>query len=227
MMKVLLVDDDKNVANFITKGLNAEGFEVEVAYDGKRGQQLALEGGFSVILLDIMLPVPDGMEILRAIRRNNLKTPVMMLTAKDSVGDRVKGLNEGADDYLVKPFAFTELVARINALLRRGVVKEPDTVLEVGDLKMDLMRHQVHRGDKKIDLTTKEFVLLEYLLRHKNQPVTRAMIAENVWNENLNVFTNAIDVYVRYLRNKVDKDFGAILIHTVRGVGYMISADPS
>jgi DNA-binding response OmpR family regulator len=226
-MKILLVEDDKNVVGFVEKGLEAEGFTVASVFDGKKGLESILTGTYDLVVLDLMIPQIDGLELLSKIREENIHIPVIVLTAKDAVADRVRGLNEGADDYLVKPFAFTELVARIHALMRRSSThkEETETTLEIADLRMDLLKRRVKRGEKSIDLTPKEFILLEYLARNSGQPVTRAMIAEKVWNQHYNTFSNAIDVYVRYLRNKVDSGFANPLIHTVRGVGYMLSPE--
>lgn len=221
-MKILLVEDDKKITNLISKGLRAEGFTVDTAKDGQEGFFLSMDRPYDLIVLDLILPYVDGLEILRGIRKNGSKIPVIILSAKESVNDRVKGLSEGADDYMIKPFAIAELVARVKALMRRETFRTSETILEIANLKMDLVKREVTRNNQAIDLTTKEFSLLEYLIRHRGQPVTRNMIAENVWEQHFDTFTNVIDVYVRYLRKKVDQDYSPRLIHTVRGVGYMV-----
>lgn len=222
-MRILVIEDERKVASFIKRGLEEENFSVDTAYDGVRGQYLAEINDYDLIILDLMLPGKDGLEICRELRQKRIKTLVLMLTARDTVNDRVQGLDIGADDYLVKPFAFEELLARIRAMLRRG---EPTTSLklEVGDLVMEPVTHRVTRGGKEISLTSKEYALLEYLMRHPGEVLTRTKLSEHVWDSNFDTFTNVIDVYINYLRNKVDRDFDKKLIHTVRGVGYMIKA---
>lgn len=224
MKRILLVEDNEKVASFISRGLTEEGFVVDVAHDGKEGFYLALDEPYDVVILDLMLPHIDGLEILRGLRKNGFDTLVLILTAKDAVEDCIQGLNQGADDYMVKPFVFAELVARIQALLRRKSAKQPTSVLEIADLRVDLKKQEVTRAGKPIELTAKEFILLEYLMRHSEQLVTRTMIAENVWDLHYDGFTNIIDVYVHYLRKKIDEGFEFPLIHTKRGVGYIFSA---
>lgn len=222
-MRVLLVEDDARVASFVRRGLVAEGMAVDVEREGAGGFHQALHGAYDVIVLDLMLPHVDGLEILRGLRTHGRDVPVLVLTAKDAVGDRVAGLHQGADDYLGKPFAFAELLARIQALIRRRTPRQVASVLSVADLRLDLARRQVTRAGRPIELTAKEFSLLEYLLRNADQIVTRTMIGEHVWDQNFDSFTNVIDVYVCYLRAKIDEGFAPPLLHTVRGAGYMLS----
>jgi heavy metal response regulator len=222
-MRVLVVEDEHRIADFLCRGLSERGYAVDVAHDGEEALDWATVAQFDVIILDVMLPVRDGIQVCRILRERGLKTPILMLTARDAVEDRVRGLDSGADDYLVKPFAFAELLARLRALTRR----EPamlGTALQVGDLTLDTIAREVHRQRARIDLTTKEFALLEYLMRHPNQVLTRTMIAEHVWSYDFDNVTNVIDVHVRNLRRKVDDPFPAKLIQTIRGAGYRISA---
>ncbi len=223
-MRILVVEDEKKVASFIERGLTEEGFEVEVAYDGEEGVAKAESSTFDLILMDVMLPKMDGIAAIREICEKQLKTPVLCLTARDTVDDKVAGLNIGADDYLAKPFAFAELVARCRALIRRGST-DRGAEIYFADLKLDPVAHKVWRSDQEIELTTKEYALMEYFMRNPNKVLTRAMIAENVWDYNFDSFTNIIDVYVNYLRNKIDRNFEKKLIHTVRGAGYMLKED--
>jgi heavy metal response regulator len=220
-MRLLVVEDEKKVASFIKKGLEEEHYAVDLAYDGNEGLYLAENNEYDLVILDVMLPKKSGIEVLKSLRAGNMATPIMMLTAKDSVSDRVTGLDSGCDDYLTKPFAFDELLARIRALLRRGT-KEKVAQLKVADLVIDLPSHKVTRAGKDIDLTSKEYSLLTYFVRNKDRILTRTNISEHVWDYNFDSFTNVIDVYVNYLRNKIDKDFEKKLIHTVRGVGYTL-----
>ena len=220
-MKVLLVEDDPKVARFILRGLKEEQFVVDVAHDGEDGLHLALNGSYDVIVLDVLLPNRNGFEILARLRRAGSMTRVLMLTARDAVEDRVKGLEGGADDYLVKPFAFAELLARIRALLRRPLMEEP-AVFEVGDLKIDARRQTVSRGGRALSLTGKEFAVLICLARHAGEVMTRTRLAEQVWDENFDPLSNVIDVTVYHLREKVDREFAPRLIHTVRGRGYVL-----
>jgi len=221
-MKILVIEDEKRITSFIRKGLQYEGYTVDIAFDGATGFSKAQDESFDLIVLDVMLPEMDGVRLCAQLRDKGLATPVIMLTAKDSVDDRVKGLDAGADDYLVKPFSFKELLARIRSLLRRGeAVKQ--TILQVDDLVLDPASREVKRGERLIELSRKEYGLLEYLMRNPNQVLTRTMIAEHVWNYDFDSFTNTIDVYIRYLRKKVDVGEGKKLIKTVRGVGYKIS----
>ncbi|CAI2717888.1 heavy metal response regulator transcription factor [Nitrospina watsonii] len=220
-MRILIVEDEKKVAGFIKKGLEEETYAVDVASDGEEGQSLAEFNHYDLIILDLMLPKINGLNVLSHLRSKNINTPIILLTAKDSVEDKVKGLNQGADDYLTKPFAFSELLARIRSLLRRGQ-SETKTVLQVGDLTLDLVSHKVKRGEEEIELTGKEYSLLEYFMRNAGKVLTRTMIAEHVWDYNFDTFTNVIDVYVNHLRKKIDKQYDQKLLHTLRGVGYVM-----
>lgn len=222
-MKILVVEDEKKVAAFIKKGLEEDRYSVEVAFDGDRGEELASQGAFDLIILDILMPKKDGLTMLKELRAQHIATPVLMITAKGSVDDKVKGLDTGADDYLVKPFAIAELLARVRSLLRRGGT-EKSTALTVGDLSLDLVSHKAVRGKNLIELTGKEYTLLEYFMRNTNKVLSRTIISEHIWNYNFDTGTNIIDVYINHLRNKIDGDFEKKLIHTVRGVGYMMKA---
>jgi DNA-binding response OmpR family regulator len=222
-MRVLVIEDEHRIANSIKKGLEQESYAADVAYDGEYGFDLASTEDYDVIILDLMLPKMDGMEICRRLRKKDIHTPILMLTAKGRLDDKVTGLNAGADDYLVKPFAFAELIARLRALTRRP--KEAlGSVLTVADLSLDTTIYQVKRGEKEISVSRKEFALLEYLLRHKDKVVTKDQIINHVWDYDANVLPNVVEVYVGYLRNKVDKPFRGKppLIHTIRGFGYKI-----
>jgi heavy metal response regulator len=221
-MRLLLVEDDTRVANFVHRGLVQEGFSVDLSTDGRDAFHLALHEPYDVIVLDVLIPLMDGFEVLGEIRKHGCQAPVLIISAKDGVADRVTGLNRGADDYLVKPFNFTELVARIRALLRRSA-QAGTSVLRVADLEMHLTTRRVTRAARQIELTPKEFSLLEYLLRNQGQVLTRTMIAEHVWDQHFDTFSNVIDVYIRYVRTKVDSNVDVKLIHTVRGVGYILS----
>jgi len=223
-MRVLVVEDEPGVAQFIEQGLTESGYAVDVARDGAEGLEYALAAKYDAIILDIMLPKMDGLEMLREIREHGIKNPVLLLTARDGVDDRVKGLDTGADDYLVKPFAFPELLARVRALLRRPPL-QADPVLRLGDLEMDTARREVRRAGKIIELSPREFSLLELLLRHPKQVLTRTQIIEHVWNFDFYSETNVVDVYIGYLRRKIDRGFDIHLIHTVRGVGYRLNED--
>jgi heavy metal response regulator len=220
-MRLLVVEDEKKVASFLKKGLEEEYYAVDVAYDGEQALYMIELNDYDLVLLDIMLPRIDGMNVLRRIRENSNFVPILMVTAKDSVDNIVEGLDAGCDDYLTKPFAFSELLARIRALLRRD--KEAKTpILEVGDLRLSPLTHEVTRCDRNIDLTAKEYALLEYFMRNPNRVLTRTMISEHVWDYHFDSDTNVVDVYVNFLRKKIDRDFEIKLIHTIRGVGYMI-----
>jgi DNA-binding response OmpR family regulator len=223
-MKILVVEDEKKIASFIKRGLEEEKFEVEVTYDGEEGLQKSLDASYSLIILDVMLPKKDGLTAVKEMRARKLLTPVLMLTAKDTVEDIVAGLNSGSDDYLTKPFAFAELLARVRALLRRSE-QERGAEIRFADLRLDPVTHKVWRKDKEIDLTAKEYSLLEFFMRNPNQVLTRTTIAENVWDYIFDSFTNIIDVYVNYLRKKIDRDADKKLIHTVRGVGYILKEE--
>lgn len=220
-MRILVVEDEKKVASFIKRGLEEEAFTVDVAYDGEEGLDLAESNSYSLIIMDLMLPKMGGLEVIRQLREKEISVPVLCLTAKDAVDDIVSGLDSGSDDYLTKPFAFAELLARVRALLRRGS-QDRGAEIVFADLRLDPVTHRVWRGDKEIDLTAKEYGLLEYFMRSPNQILTRTMIAEHVWDYTFDSFTNIIDVYVNYLRKKVDRDFSVKLIHTVRGMGYTL-----
>jgi len=219
--KLLVVEDEKKVASFIKRGLEEEEFQVDVANDGEEGLFMAENNNYELILMDLMLPKMDGLSVVRTLREKDIKTPVLCLTAKDTVDDIVSGLDSGSDDYLTKPFAFAELLARVRALLRRGS-QDRGAELVFADLRLDPVTHKVWRSDKDIDLTAKEYALLEYFMRNPNQTLTRTMIAEQVWDYTFDSFTNIIDVYVNYLRKKVDRDVEVKLIHTVRGIGYVL-----
>jgi heavy metal response regulator len=220
-MRILVVEDEKKVASFIKRGLEEEGYAVDVAYEGDEGLDMATHTPYDLILMDVMLPKKDGITVIRDMRNRDIATPVLCLTAKDTVDDIVQGLDSGSDDYLTKPFAFVELLARVRALIRRGT-QDRGAELHFADLRLDPVTHKVWRGDKEIDLTSKEYALLEYMMRNPNQVLTRTMIAEHVWDYTFDSFTNIIDVYINYLRKKVDRDFDKKLIHTVRGVGYVL-----
>jgi heavy metal response regulator len=220
-MRILFVEDDKSVANFVKKGLREGYFSVDVAYDGGEGQYLALHEQYDLLILDIMLPKMDGVEILKSIREKGIDTPVIFLTAKDAERDIVNGLNLGADDYMVKPFSINELLARVRAILRRAN-GERFSKLQVADLTMDLNTHKIFRGGRRIDLTPREYALLEYLIRNEGQILTRTMISESVWDYHFDSLTNVIDVHVYHLRNKIDKGFKPKLLHTIKGVGYVL-----
>jgi heavy metal response regulator len=223
-MRILVVEDEKKVANFIKRGLEEEQFAVDVAYDGEEGLYMGQTNPYDLILMDLMLPKMDGLAVIRELRTRNIMTPVLCLTAKDAVDDIVSGLDSGSDDYLTKPFAFAELLARVRALLRRGS-QDRGAEIRFADLRLDPVEHKVWRNNKEIELTAKEYGLLEYFMRNPNQILTRTMIAEHVWDYTFDSFTNIIDVYVNYLRKKVDRDYEKKLIHTVRGVGYILKEE--
>ena len=220
-MRILVVEDERKAADYLHKGLTENGYVVDVAHQGDDGLHLALTEYYDLIILDIMLPGRDGWSILSSLRRAGRLTPVLFLTARDSVGDRVQGLELGADDYLVKPFAFSELLARVRSILRRGPSRQPDT-LRVLDLELDLPRHRAARAGERLDLTPKEFALLSLLARRKGEVLSRTLIAELVWEMHFDSDTNVVDVAVRRLRSKVDDPFPQKLIRTVRGVGYVL-----
>ncbi len=220
-MRILLVEDEIKIANFIERGLKEENYVVDVATDGEKAMFLAEINPYDLIILDVMLPHIDGITICRELRKKKINVPILMLTAKNQVRDKVLGLNSGADDYLAKPFDFEELSARISALLRRN--RDDKTgILKIGDLELDQLRHNVKRAGKEIQLSSKEFALLEYLMLNANHVVTRTTISEHVWHEDFDSFTNVIDVFISFLRNKIDKDFKKPLIHTIHGKGYTI-----
>ncbi len=222
-MRILVVDDDRRLCAIIKRGLLEEAYAVDLAYDGEEGEYLAEVNPYDLIILDIMLPNKDGIEVCQELRAKKINTPILMLTAKDTVEDRVRGLDTGADDYLVKPFAFSELLARVRALLRReGISKSPE--LRVGDLTLNTLTRQVWRGQRPIELTTKEYVILEYIMRHPNVVVTRTMIEEHAWDYDFDSLSNLVDVYIRRLRRKIDTEREDSLIQTVRGAGYRLKA---
>lgn len=220
-MRILVVEDEKKVASFIKKGLEEDYYSVDIASDGKEGSKLAYSDEYDLIILDIMLPFKDGITILKEIRQEKITTPVLMLTAKDDVADKVAGLDSGADDYLPKPFAFDELLARIRALLRRNNT-EKNIILKITDLELDTQSHKAFRSGKEIFLTQKEYSILEYLMRNKNRVISRIKLSEHVYDYHFDSDTNVIDVYINKLRNKIDKGFETQVLITVRGVGYMI-----
>jgi len=221
-MRILLVEDEEKVSGFIVRGLTAESFAVDAAADGPSGLELATSYTYDLIILDLMLPRLSGTEVLRQIRRSDHRVPILMLTARDAVADKVAHLEAGADDYLTKPFAFAELMARVKALIRRGSVERP-SVLRVGNLELDRLSQQVRRGNRKIELTAKEYGLLEYMMANAGRVLSRTMIIDHVWDQSFDGATNIVDVYVRHLRGKVDEGQETKLIRTVRGMGYKIS----
>ncbi|MES1026572.1 response regulator transcription factor [Gloeocapsa sp. BRSZ] len=224
-MRVLLVEDEPGMVQFIRQGLNEISYAVDVVTDGCTGLDYALSVEYDALILDIMLPKMDGLQLLRKLRSQGITTPVLLLTARDGVSDRVEGLDAGADDYLAKPFAFPELLARLRALLRRPPL-QLNPVLQVADLEMDVANRTVHRGRKRIDLSPREFALLEYLMRHPRQILTRDQIMEHIWNADFYGESNVVDVYIGYLRRKIDQGFSIPLLHTVRGVGYRLTTSP-
>ena len=222
-MRLLVIDDDRRLCRVIKRGLLEEGYAVDLAYDGEEGEYLAEVNPYDLIILDIMLPIKDGIEVCRELRAKRVSTVILMLTAKDTVEDRIRGLDTGADDYLVKPFAFSELLARVRALLRReGASKSPE--LRVGDLTLNTLTRHVWRGKRLIELTTKEYVILEYFMRHPSVVVTRTMIEEHAWDYDFDSLSNLVDVYIRRLRRKIDTEGEDSLIQTVRGAGYRLKA---
>jgi DNA-binding response OmpR family regulator len=224
-MHILVVEDEERLAALVRRVLVEERHAVDVAHDGDTGLDLADSDTYDLVILDVMLPGTDGFEVCRQMRADGVETPVLMLTARGAVEDRVAGLNVGADDYLVKPFALEELLARVNALLRRRKGSlETSTELRAKDLTLDLVRHEVRRGNRIIELTAKEFALLEYLMRHPGQVLTRTQITDHVWRYDIDALSNVVDTYIHYVRDKVDKGHGTPLIKTVRGVGYKIDA---
>ena len=224
-MRILLVEDETKMLNVLRQGLEEQQYAVDVADNGEDGLHWALNFPYDVIVLDIMLPGIDGLEVCRELRNQRIITPILMLTALDSVDDRVTGLDCGADDYLVKPFVFRELLARIRALSRRDTYQKSTTMV-VGDLTLDTLTHTAQRGDQTIELSTKEYTLLEYLMQHPNQVLTRTMIAEHLWNFDFVPDSNVVDVYIRYLRKKIDDDYDEKYIRTIRGTGYQM-VDPN
>lgn len=223
-MRVLLVEDERQLAHIIKKGLEEEGYSIDVAYNGEEGLYMVENLPADIVVLDILLPKVDGLSILSKIRKKGIKTPVLLLTAWDSLSDKIKGLDTGADDYLTKPFEFGELLARIRALLRRKVeVKE--AVIRIADLEIDTASHEVKRRGRVIPLSAKEYAILEYMAYNKGRVITRTEITEHIYNESFDLDSNIIDVYINYLRNKIDKGFEKKLIYTVRGTGYIMKED--
>lgn len=220
-MKVLIVEDETKTAAYLKKGLEENGLVVDVTANGADGLHLVETGGYDAMILDVMLPGRDGWSVMAEMQRRGISTPVLFLTARDSVQDRVKGLELGADDYLVKPFAFSELLARVRTLLRRGAARQP-SVVQVGDLEVDVVRHRATRAGRLLDLTPKEFLLLSLLMRRTGEVLSRTLIAEQVWDINFDNDSNVVEVHMRRLRSKVDDPFNGRLIHTVRGVGYVL-----
>lgn len=222
-MRILVVDDDRRLCGIIRRGLLEEAYAVDVAYDGEEGEYLAEVNPYDLVVLDIMMPKKDGIEVCEELRARRINTPILMLTAKDAVEDRVRGLDAGADDYMVKPFAFNELLARVRALLRReAMTKSPE--LRVGHLALNTLTREVRRGDRPIELTTKEYAILEYFMRHPNAVVTRTMLEEHVWDYDFDSMSNLVDVYIGRLRRKLDDENGESPIQTVRGAGYRLKA---
>ena len=223
-MRILVVEDEYKVASFIKKGLEAERYAVDVASDGRDGIELALGHDYDLLILDLMLPGLSGSEALPMVRRYKPTLPILILTARDGLPDKIKHFEQGCDDYLTKPFAFAELLMRVKALLRRGAAHRSNE-LQVADLVLDRISRKVTRSGKPIDLTSKEFALLEYLMTNAGQVCSRAMIIQHVWDQSFDSFTNIVDVYIRYLRNKIDRHFEPKLLHTVRGVGYILGEE--
>lgn len=221
-MKILIVEDETKIGDYLKQGLSEAGFITDIARNGFDGHHLAMTENYDLLILDVMLPDIDGWRILQSLRQAGNDVPVLFLTARDSVNDRVKGLELGADDYLVKPFAFAELLARVRTLLRRGASPSTETVLRIADLELDVIRRRVIRGEQRIPLTAREFSLLELLMRRQGEILPRSLIASQVWDMNFNSDTNVIDVAIRRLRVKIDDGFADKLIHTVRGMGYML-----
>src|ERR1700722_9915299 len=225
-MRILLVEDEKKVAEFVARGLRAERFAVDVSHDGNGGLEMATAFSYDLIILDLMLPGLSGTEVLKRLRKQKTQVPVLILTARDGMADKVENFEAGADDYLTKPFAFAELIVRVKALLRRGTA-DRSSVLRVADLEIDRLTQQVRRAGKRIELTSKEYALLEYLAANAGRVLSRTMIIEHVWDESFEGLTNIVDVYVRHLRSKVDTVHPQKLIRTVRGVGYCLSDEPT
>jgi DNA-binding response OmpR family regulator len=223
-MRILVVEDDRKVANFIQSGLAEEGYAVDVLYEGSHAGEQADACDYDAVVLDLMLPGRSGFQVLRDIRARKSALPILILTAKDTVQERVAGLDGGADDYMVKPFALAELSARLRAVMRRGTARE--NVLRVADLEMDTLRRVIRRAGKTIDLKPKEYALLEFLVRNTDRPVTKSLIIEHVWNIHFDSVSNVVEVHINSLRNKIDRGFARPLIHTIRGVGYILTDNP-
>jgi DNA-binding response OmpR family regulator len=220
-MRILVVDDDRRLCSVIKRGLLEETYAVDIAYDGEEGEYMAEVNPYDLIILDIMMPKKDGIEMCKELRSKRINTPILMLTAKDAVEDRVRGLDAGADDYMVKPFSFNELLARVRALLRReAITKSPE--IKLGDLVLNTLTREVRRGDRLIELTTKEYVILEYFMHHHNVVVTRTMLEEHAWDYDFDSLSNLIDVYIRRLRRKLDDNENESVLQTVRGAGYRL-----
>jgi heavy metal response regulator len=219
-MRVLIVEDEKRIQDFLSRGLESAGYAVDAAMDGNTGVEMVHATEYDLIILDLNLPDIDGLQVLEKIRNRKVSPPVLILSARDAVEDRVKGLELGADDYLVKPFAFVEMLARVRALLRRG--QPTPERLQVGDLQLDCIRRKVIRANENIELAPKEFSILEYLMRNRGRPLSRTMIVEHVWDMDYDGLTNIVDVYIRHLRSKIDDKYPIKMIHTVRGIGYML-----
>ena len=224
-MRILVVEDDKKIASFVKKGLEAAGFAVDHAPDGEEGLHLALTESYDASIIDLMLPKLDGLTLIENIRKERINTPIIILSAKGSIDDRVRGLQTGSDDYLTKPFAFSELLARVQALIRRSTGTSEPTTLSLADLSLDLLTREVYRAEKKMELQPREFSLLEYLMRNAGKVVSKTMIMEHVWDYHFDPQTNVVEARVSRLRDKIDKGFGDKLIHTVRGVGYVLKEE--
>lgn len=222
LMYALVVEDDERVARIVARGLSEAGNRVEVAHDGLDGLERARTGAFDVVVLDVLLPGMDGLSVCRQLRKQRVRTPILMLTARDSVPDKVRGLDAGADDYLVKPFSLEELHARVRALVRRAAEELDGRALHVADLTLDLDARLARRGDQAVELTTKEFEVLEYLMRHRGQVLTKSQISDHVWGYDASLTSNVVETYIHYLRNKIDRGYPRPLIRTIRGVGYSI-----
>jgi two-component system, OmpR family, copper resistance phosphate regulon response regulator CusR len=221
MMKVLVVEDEKKTSEYLRKGLSEHGFVVDVAENGEDGLHLAMTGDYALIVLDVMMPAKDGWSVMKELRKSGRQTPTLFLTARDAVDDRVKGLELGADDYMVKPFAFSELLARIRTILRRNPERRPE-IVTIADLEIDFFKHRATRAGRRIDLSPKEFTMLWLLASHQGEVLSRTLISEHVWDINFDSDANVIDVAIRRLRRKVDEPYSTNLIHTVRGVGYLL-----
>lgn len=224
-MRILVVEDDGKIASFLEKGLREAGFSVDVRGDGDSALQLVLTVSYDAAVVDLMLPGMDGLSLIETMRRRNIHTPVLILSARQSVDDRIQGLQRGGDDYMVKPFSFSELLARVQALIRRDQKNSQPMLLKVGSLEMDLLKHEIYRSGQKIDLPAKEYALLEYMMRHPGMVISKTAILERVYDYSFDPQTNVVDVLVCRLRNKIDKDFEDKMIHTVRGMGYVLKVD--
>ena len=224
-MRILVVEDDGKIASFLEKGLREAGFSVDMRGDGDSALQLVLTVSYDAAVVDLMLPGMDGLSLIETMRRRNIHTPVLILSARQSVDDRIQGLQRGGDDYMVKPFSFSELLARVQALIRRDQKNSQPMLLKVGSLEMDLLKHEIYRAGQRIDLPAKEYALLEYMMRHPGMVISKTAILERVYDYSFDPQTNVVDVLVCRLRNKIDKDFEDKMIHTVRGMGYVLKTD--